>query len=275
MSKPPKGDPFEFGPLLGKGGMGTVYEVRRPGETERFALKCLNSDGAQALARFEREGEIVRTLDHPGIVALQEVGSLPDGRPYLLFDLVEGSTLAEAIVDDPPPYERALQWAVELCDALAHAHARGVVHRDLKPENVLLRADGHVSLADFGVAVALDKERLTQSGHWVGTPLYMAPEQIGAKWAAGPWTDVYALGTLLYELLAGAHPLEGYHGVEIFAAIVGRHPQPIRTHCPQASADLEAVLARCMAKDPTERYPDASVLLEELRSVQDGGRARA
>ncbi|MCO5172111.1 MAG: serine/threonine protein kinase [Planctomycetes bacterium] len=271
-----EGPGFEVVRPLGQGGMATVFEVRRPGDPRRLALKVLRGVSARGVERLRREGEVVARLRHPGIVSAVDAGALPDGAPYLLFELVEGQTLGERLRAGPPPEEACVVgWGRALASALAHAHAAGVVHRDVKPDNVLVDLDGRLRLADFGVALVLDLERLTRTGQVVGTPSHMAPEQAGGPGGVGPWTDVHALGALLFEACCGASPFEGPDLATCLASVIGAPAPRLRERRPDASPGLEAVVARCLAKDPSARYPDAGALLADLERLAAGQRPDA
>ncbi len=268
--------PYVVRGVVGRGAMGMVLRGYDPAVGREVAIKLLlaAADPAQR-ARFAREGRLVAALDHPGIVRIHSAGELPDGRPYLAFELVEGArTLADAL-RELPRLER-LRVVVEVARALGHAHARGVVHRDLKPENVLLDAAGHARLADFGVAIAGDQERLTRTGALVGTPLYMAPEQLGHRTGeVGPAVDVWALGVLLYEALTDALPFQGTSLPELVAAIARARPTPPRGLDRSVPAGVEAVCLRALRADPAARYPDGSAFADDLERALVGGRPAA
>jgi len=268
--------PFTVTGELGRGGMGTVLRARDPANRE-VALK-LGPAGAsdERRARFEREGQIAAGLDHPGIVGVHAAGALPDGRPYLAFELVEGARNLDAAFAGAPR-ERRVGWVLEAARAVAHAHARGVVHRDLKPANVLVARDGRVRVADFGVAGMVGLDRLTRTGQLLGTPTHMAPEQLaGERRAVGPPADVWALGALLYEALTGEPPFAGASLLELIAA-VERGPRPPRAVAPDVAPALEAVCLAALARRPADRPPDAAAFaaaLEGARAGEPVGRGR-
>ncbi|MEZ6188567.1 MAG: serine/threonine-protein kinase [Planctomycetota bacterium] len=222
--------PAEIGPYrvvgrLGAGASGQVFRVVDPAGRE-LALKLLTDPGAGE--RFAREGQVAASLQHSGIVGVHGQGVTPQGRAYLVFELVEGEDL-EAAFRHLAPLElvRVLR---EVAGALAHAHTRGVVHRDVKPHNVLVDRQGRARVADFGLAHAAGYERLTRSGVMVGTPHYMAPEQVtGERQRFGPATDVWALGVILYRVLTGRLPFDGANMIELAARITSvtlRPPGP-------------------------------------------------
>jgi tetratricopeptide (TPR) repeat protein len=258
--------------------MGAVYEVRLPDDPRRLVAKVPTLSSEEARKRFQREGEVVARLDtHPHIVGVHAAGELPDGKPYLLFDYVHGESLHELLRQRGPlPEVRVVSLGIQLADALTHAHARGVLHRDVKPENVLLDEEGRALLADFGLALASDLDRLTHSKQALGTPGYMAPEQ--ARAAAdeqGPWTDVHALGLVLFEAIAGESAFRSGELHEVYDQVLHHQPPPLRELRPEVSAGLEEVVARCLEKDPARRYPHGAALAEALRRLSAGGGARA
>ncbi|RMG06679.1 MAG: serine/threonine protein kinase, partial [Planctomycetota bacterium] len=254
---------YEVRGELGRGSMGVVFAARDPATGRPVALKLLAGalDPAR-VARFRREGELTARLAHPGIVRVHDAGTDAQGRPWIAFEYVPGArTLADAFAE-LGPLERVRRVA-EAADALGHAHAQGVVHRDVKPANLLVDAAGRVRVADFGVALASDQERLTRTGAWVGTPSYMAPEQLTGG-PVGPPADVWSLGVVLYEALAGELPFAGDSLVSL-AASMERGAPPLRAaDLPPA---LGSVCARALAKDPARRYPDGTAFAAALREA--------
>ncbi|HBP20018.1 MAG TPA: hypothetical protein DEA08_19800, partial [Planctomycetes bacterium] len=266
-----------IGPLqvlekLGSGAMGDVYLGYDPGRDERCAIKVLAGvyqEDEEALSRFSREVELLRQLSaHPGIVRIHSAGRSAGGRPYLSMELVEGDDLQVLLQQGLEP-RRALRLIGEVTAALAHVHAHGYVHRDVKPSNVLIDQAGHAKLADFGLATATGGklERLTVTGQTLGTPAYMAPEQVTKDLGEiGPWTDVYALGAMIYRALSGTPP----NGADTTLAICerltsGRPPLPLRKARPDAlGRQLDAVVMRALSPRTSERYPDAGHLLRAL-----------
>ncbi|MBX3469599.1 MAG: serine/threonine protein kinase [Planctomycetes bacterium] len=258
--------PYEVVSEIGRGGFGVVLRARRRDQPDvDVALKVL-LDGAQATAarerRFEREAELSRALRHPGIVPVRDAGRL-DGVAFIAFEFVEGTTLSSIFED--APLARRLDLLTKVARAVGYAHARGVVHRDLKPANVLVRAsDGRPLVADFGLArdTALDSS-LTRTGAMLGTPAYMAPEQVAAK-PPSPATDVFALGVMLFEALTGDLPFRAENVAMRYAAILtGRHDAPSR-RAPGAPPALDAVVRRAIAARPEDRYPDAGALADAI-----------
>ncbi len=252
---------------IGRGGMGHVYRAEHIWLHKEVALKVLGGTGVEQLAaRFEREAHAIARLDHPGCVRVLDYGTA-DGAPYLAMELLEGRTLAAALRDeDAFSTARAVSVARALLAALAHAHGRGVLHRDVKPENVILAAGGapRPVLIDFGLASVRDAGPLTANGMCMGSPAYIAPERLLGE----PHTersDVYAVGVILYELLAGTSPFLGCSPEEIMQEVLNRPPRPLRAIRSDVSAPLDAIVRRALARDPARRYADA----EEMRSALD------
>ncbi|HKB04592.1 MAG TPA: protein kinase [Gemmataceae bacterium] len=258
--------------VLGKGGMGAVYLAEDTELGRKVALK-LPSFGPSApptrVERFLREARAAAALHHPNICTIFDVGR-EGGRPYLTMAYIEGRPLADAIdADQPMPERQAATLARQIALALAHAHDRGVVHRDLKPANVMLTAGGDPVVMDFGLAKRLAEEdtaeaKLTREGAVIGTPSYMAPEQVrGESAAIGPRTDVYALGALLFELLTGRTPFEGPVGVVLASVLTGTVPA-VKDVRREADPRLDAICRKAMAKDPAERFPTMGAFAEAL-----------
>ena len=243
--------------------MGTVYLAYDLQSQRRVALKLLLGGGDLPLERFQREGEIAAQLRHPGIVRVFSSGRA-GGRPWLSYELVEDARSLSAACE-----ERDLRGQIELiaqaAEALEHAHARGVVHRDVKPDNVLVDTTGQVRVTDFGLALGLESERLTQTGTIVGTPHYMAPEQIrAAKETLGPPVDVWALGVILYQRLTGVLPFQGATLYELVRRINDAKCDP-----PGAVAEVPGPLAqiceRALLAKAGERYASAGLMAADLR----------
>jgi hypothetical protein len=273
--------PRPFGPYrvvgsLGAGGMGIVLEVRHEETGGRYALKTVLTRDPErlprVLARFRREAELNARLDHPGVVRIH-AAALEGTRPYLVQDLLTGGSLGARVEREGTLYwEEALRVTREIAAALCHAHERGVVHRDLKPENVLFGEDGRVRLVDFGLAVSLAEGslRLTNTGEIVGSPSYMAPEQISGG-SAEPPVDVYALGALLFFMLSGEAPFESEatNLVALFRATMELPPRPPSELCPQLPPGIDGLTLALLAKEP-ERRPSLSEVVEWLEGVEGG-----
>lgn len=274
--------------LIGVGGFGRVYEGWQASTRRRVAVKVLRSElaGPGSLARFERERRLLGRLSYPGIAAIHAVGTTAvAGRevPYLVAEFVDRpEPITEAVVRRGLGRGDRVGLLLEACDAVAHAHERGVVHRDLKPANILVDAAGMAKVIDFGWARAVDGEwtevtRLTEAGQIVGTWQYMSPEQFAAGEPVGAASDVYALGVIAYEMLAGRLPYDvrGRLLPEIAALVQSAEPPALRTVDRSIPAPLSRVVDRCLRKDPFERYPSARELADDLRRFLAGTPVRA
>jgi serine/threonine-protein kinase len=255
--------------LLGRGGMGVVYRAWHLRLNRPVALKMLLAGPCarpEELKRFLREAEALAALVHPNIVQIHEVGDV-EGRPYFTMELVEGGNLADQIRGVPQPARQAAELVATLADAVHAAHQGGIVHRDLKPSNILLTQDGTPKVTDFGLARRLaDEGGLTLSGTPVGTPSYMAPEQVrGDKAAVGPATDIYALGALLYEMLTGQPPFRAETGAATLQQVLAEEPLPPARRNPQVPRDLTTICLKCLSKEPARRYASAAAFAEDLR----------
>jgi len=256
---------------LGKGSNGVVYLARRPGLDRLFAVKVLaGAVDSETAARFGREARLASRMEHPGLVPCVDVGVDPKRRAtYLVMEYVPGQTLEQRLAGEGRLEPRAgAQLAAELAGAVAHAHAAGIVHRDLKPANVLIDArSGRVRVTDFGLAFDLAASRvLSRTGDVVGTPAYMAPEQVRGE-RGDARTDVYALGVILYELVTGDRPFVADTAVELGRRIVAGGPARPRELRRDVPPELEAVCLRALALDPSDRYPDAGALAAAIRAA--------
>jgi len=232
------------------------------------AFALIKTDGldAEGLLRIKREAQAMGRLgDHPHIVSVFDIGE-ENGQPYLVSQLMGGGDVEGLVAKAPEhrvPLNEALRIADEVCRALEHAHGHGVVHRDLKPGNVWLTSDGTAKLGDFGLAVALDKTRLTQAGMMVGTVSYMPPEQaLGGE--VTPVSDLYSLVAMLYELVTGRPPFVGDESVAIITQHLNTPPVAPSWHVPDLPAGLEALILRLLEKDPTKRPSSASEVRKML-----------
>jgi serine/threonine protein kinase/HEAT repeat protein len=254
--------------------MGVVYKARQISLNRIVALKMILVGayaGAGHVARFRTEARAVARLKHPHIVQIYEIGE-QDGLPYLALEFVQGGRLDQKIAGTPLAAEKAARMAEILARAVHHAHQRGIIHRDLKPENVLLEADGTPKITDFGLAKRMDAETgPTQSGVILGTPSYMAPEQAGGKRGEiGPATDVYSLGAILYEMLAGHPPFHSGTHMDILLQVVSAQPAAPSQYYHGLSPALEAICLKCLHKDASERYASAQALADDLRAFLTG-----
>jgi eukaryotic-like serine/threonine-protein kinase len=267
---------YEILGVLGRGGMGVVYKARQPGLKRLVALKMILAGGhasAEDLARFRSEAEAVAHLQHPNIVQIYEI-SEDDGRPYFSLEFVEGESLANKLEGKPQSPREAARIVHVLAQAMAAAHARGIVHRDLKPGNILVAADGTLKITDFGLAKRLEEsadEGQTRSGSILGTPDYMSPEQAsGHSREIGPPADIYALGAMLYEMLAGRVPLRGASVLDTLQQVVRKEPVSPTQLDPKVPRDLETICLKCLRKDPAKRYARVDDLAEDLRRFLAG-----
>jgi serine/threonine-protein kinase len=273
---------------LGQGGMGTVYQAR-DAHGQPMVLKVpfdvlLDDPGTQA--RYERELEVSRSLDHPHIQRLLATGRIhsagepgagapeapqtsPGGVPYTVLEWVDGGLLREHLYEGRPlSVEEAGRIASQLCDALEYCHGRGIVHRDLKPDNVLITREGNVKLMDFGAALLEGARKITTASlsPALGTPDYMSPEQVQGQ-RGDARSDVYALGIMLYEMLAGGPPYRGDTALAVMAQHVQSRPEPLRSRNRRVPPALEAVVAKALRRDPARRYQSMAALRADLAQL--------
>jgi len=260
---------------VGAGGMATVFLARDERNERPVALKILRAgaDSVAGVERFEREIKLLARLQHPLILPLHDSGIAGDAL-YFVMPYVDGETLRDRLLRDGPlPVADALRIAIEVADALAYAHAQGVVHRDIKPENIMLWR-GHAVVADFGIASiayaasADDESRLTSVGAWLGTPGYMSPEQAAGELGIGPASDQYSLALVLYEMLSGSPPFVGSLR-SVIARQITESPRPISELRADVAPTVAAALARGLAKKPDDRWPSTATFAEALRGATD------
>jgi len=281
--------PYRIVRELGRGGQGRVFLAERDDVGSRVALKVLRGGLAapDLLRRFLTERRVLAGLDHPNVARLLDAGTLDDGAtrtPYFVMEAVEGQPITTYVREHDLTVGDRLDLFLQVCDAVAFAHRRLVVHRDLKPSNVFVTAEGQVKLLDFGVAKLLDEaegdEPLTRTGHRLLTPEYAAPEQVlGGEVTVA--TDVYALGVLLYDLLADARPYDTTGGLRaVVRAVCDEMPPPpsataVPDHARALRGDLDAIVLRALAKAPEDRYASVDALADDLRRQRDGLPVRA
>ena len=264
---------YEIRGELGRGGMGVVYQARQVSLNRPVALKMVKAGllaGDDDLRRFKNEAEAVALLDHPGVVPVYEVGE-HDGQNYFSMKLVPGGSLVPLLDRYKEDPKAAARLVAEAAEAVAHAHARGILHRDLKPANILVDDKGHPHVTDFGLAKRVEADvEITQSGAILGTPAYMSPEQAsGHRGAVTTASDVYGLGAVLYALLTGRAPFGSSSVVETIDAVRNRPPEPPKRLNASVPRDLETICLKCLEKDPRRRYPSAQALADDLRAWLD------
>jgi hypothetical protein len=263
--------PYEVLAPIGSGGMGHVYRARDHRLGRDVAIKVL-PDGvvadADALRRFEREARAVAALNHPNILAVHDIGN-DGGVVYLVTELLEGTTLREQLAAGPLPPRRAIDYAIQVARGLGAAHERGIVHRDVKPDNLFLTRDGRLKILDFGVAqierpavttaAAEPTLAVTQPGTIIGTPGYMAPEQITGEPATAR-SDVFAFGLVVYEMLSGTQPFRRRTAPEALTAVLREDAVPLSRAAPAVSPTLGRIIDRCLEKRPADRPGSAADL---------------
>jgi serine/threonine-protein kinase len=272
--------PFQILSKVGEGGMGEVYRARDTRLDREVALKVLPAEtltDETARARLLHEARLASKLNHPHVCTIHEVGEA-EGHLYVAMELVDGEPLSAILAAGPLPVERVLRCGRQVADALAHAHDRGIIHRDLKSANVVITPDGRAKVLDFGLAKRVAGEEwatattvtqpaFTAAGIIAGTLAYMAPEQLRGL-AADARSDIWALGIVLYESAAGTRPFGGRTGFEVSSAILAEAPPPLP---PAVPAPLAAVIERCLAKGPEQRYQRAGEVRAALEALQAGG----
>lgn len=283
---------YELLGILGKGGMGIVYRARQLSLKRQVAIKMILT-GRRARpeerARFQREAEAVARLQHPNIVQIYEIGE-QNGLPYFSMEFVNAGSLAQFSDGIPQAPMSAAEFVLILARGMNYAHKRGVVHRDLKPGNILLQLDDQLlkkgqnadtavlrtlssylpKISDFGLALHAGDEGTARVGALIGTPSYMAPEQARGVGEVGPAADVYALGAILYEMLAGRPPFRGTTPEETALQVITQEPVPPAQLQPKIPPDLETICLACLEKTPTDRYASAEDLAEDLRRFLAG-----
>ncbi|HEY6140115.1 MAG TPA: protein kinase [Thermoanaerobaculia bacterium] len=274
--------PYEIVAHIGAGGMGDVWRARDKRLGRDVAVKVLPefAAGDAEIRRFEQEARAAGALNHPGLVTIYDVGRT-DNSPYIVMELLEGETLRDVIgesVRTPLPLKKALDYAAQIASALAVAHEKGIIHRDLKPENIFVSPEGRVKILDFGLAKLAGElkdgdshgtgRHLTSTGMVVGTPGYMSPEQVRAK-PLDHRTDIFALGSVLYEMLTGRRAFDRDSAVETMTAVLNDEPEPLPSLVPKIPPALETIVRHCMEKNPRERFQSAYDLAFQLRLLPD------
>ncbi|HZD86399.1 MAG TPA: protein kinase [Gaiellaceae bacterium] len=260
---------YELEELVGSGGMSSVFRAHDRQLDRRVAIKLLHQRYAgddEQVERFRREARAVAQLSHPNIVTVIDRGE-DEGRQFIVFEYVDGENLKELVVRAGRlPLRRALELGLAVADGLAFAHENGLVHRDVKPQNVLLSGEGEVKVTDFGIARSLDVDHgMTQTGTVLGTSNYLSPEQAGGR-GVSPATDVYSLGIVLWELLAGEVPFPGDNFVTVALRHINEQPPDLRAVRRDVSPRLAAAVARALEKEPRRRFPSMADFAAELRA---------
>ncbi len=258
--------PYELISIIGEGGMGVVYHALDTRLRRSLALKFLPRDltrDTTAKARFIQEAQAASALDHPNICSIYDIGETDDGQLYLAMAYYEGGTLRDRIAKGPLTVDAALDIAVQVSRGLAKAHAAGIVHRDVKPANLMLTDDGQVKIVDFGLAKLVGETGMTQAGIALGTVSYMSPEQAQAE-ELDQRSDIWSLGVVLFEMLAGQLPFTGKDYLAVAAAVIDQPPTPIRSVRSDVPADLERIIGRALAKNPGYRHQTVGDLASEL-----------
>jgi Tol biopolymer transport system component len=276
---------YEIIAPIGAGGMGEVYRARDLQLGREVAIKILPaslSRDPDRLRRFEQEARAAAALNHPNILAVYQFGT-HEGSPYLVSELLEGSTLREHVLRGPLPIRKAVDFGIQVARGLAAAHEKGIVHRDLKPENLFATKDGRVKILDFGLAKLIQNPQAseagtptlteaTEPGVVLGTVGYMSPEQVRGQ-TADARTDLFALGAILYEMLTGKRAFHKPTSPETMSAILNEEPPPTSQVVPSTPPAMQRVVQRCLEKNPEQRFHSASDLAFALEALSDSGSA--
>jgi tetratricopeptide (TPR) repeat protein len=263
---------YEILETLGEGGMGVVYRARDVTLDREIAIKVIRPAvlGAHATERFIREAKACSRIAHPNIVTVYAAGE-DEGTPYLAMELLRGETMRAIVEKGPVPWETAVRWIAGILDALSRLHADGIVHRDLKLENIIVTGDGTAKLTDFGIARLGTSETITVDGDTLGTARYMSPEQVQGK-KVDARSDLFSMGSVLYELLSGEPAFQGDHPLAAMYSITNEAPRPLDELVPDAPPALVAIISRALEKNLDARYQNAAAfrdaLLEILRAKE-------
>jgi serine/threonine protein kinase len=258
---------YEVLEKLGSGGMGVVYQARDLRLQQMVALKFLPSslgDDQELTRRFLQEAKAAAALDHPNVCAIHGVEQAPDGRLFIVMPYYDGATIQARLRQGRLPIPEAVDYARQTVAGLGHAHAAGIVHRDVKPANLAVTAQGVVKILDFGIAKVADT-RLTRTGLVLGTLAYMSPEQAAGQ-PVDHRTDLWSLGVVLYEMLAGVPPFAGPLA-GLYYAVRATEPVPVASHRPEIPAELGVIVHRLLEKSPERRFSDAPSVLDALSAV--------
>lgn len=258
-------DRYELGALVASGGMGSVYKGRDTKLDREVALKFLRADMASQedlRSRFDAEAKAAGRLSHANVVAVFDSGE-HDGAPFIVMELLTGRTLADEAAGGPATQDRAREVLLQILSALQASHGQGTLHRDLKPGNVLVTPDGSIKVTDFGVAKMAEGLDLTQAGMMLGTPAYLAPERIAGE-PATEASDIYSVGVIIYEFLAGRKPFEADTPLGLIRAIQQDPVPPLEMERPDLEPSFTAIVERAMARDLALRYSSAAAMEADL-----------
>ena len=288
-SFPDIGSRYEIKELIGEGGMGCVYKVVDTSQEKIFAVKVMKPElvlDPSARHRFEQEIESVTRLSHSNVVSIYDFDTAGDGSPFLVMDYIEGESLDKYLKrEGKAPSTLALSIISQVCEALIDAHNLGIIHRDLKPSNIILQksSGGEIiaKLVDFGIAKIETEDQesatLTQTGVVIGSPLYASPEQCQGN-PHDERSDIYSLGCILYELLAGTNPFNAPNVVKIILNQINKTAEPLSADKidvpPDKVADLNLMLTKCLAKDPQDRYEAVREILDDIQSLNENKRLK-
>ena len=267
---------FRIQALLGRGGMGEVYQAIDPTLQRTVAIKTVRPDinRPEYLERMMREAQACARLSHPNIVTIFEAGQA-DGVVYIAMEFLQGENLAEVLERRALPFEEKIRILTKVLDALEHAHKLDIVHRDIKPSNIHVQADGTIKLMDFGLARMLTAETLTASGNVLGTPHYASPEQLRGD-AVDRRSDIYSTGVTAYEMFCGHRPFEADNGSisSVIIKVISEAPRPMNTEICRMLPELETIVLKSMAKFPAERYQSADEMRRALTGLLESSRGQ-